>query len=92
MKYKCTKIVKIEATLDSSEAVMFTKGGLHKITICNDDETPYGINFCDFDKIEFSVQLDRDDQGRFDFITSSIAHPNKQTEFEMKLQKETDAG
>jgi hypothetical protein len=73
MKYKITKKLLIDATLDSSEMVMFTKGGKHSVsvkkTIYDDDEDTIGkIDFNSFDEILFSVQMERSEQNRFDFI------------------------
>jgi hypothetical protein len=54
----------IELTLDSSEAIMFNKGGKHKIDLVTDLlEQP-------FDSIEVSIQLERDQQARHDWIQS----------------------
>lgn len=67
MQFKTSKFLFIDFTLDSSEAVMFSKGGKHSLNInpsLFDD---------DFDKIEISVQMERNQQGRFDFITNSAA-------------------
>lgn len=54
----------IDLALDSSETIMFTKGGKHKTSISSDilpdPEDGY--------EIEISVQMQRDHQGRFDFI------------------------
>ena len=53
---------------------MFTKGGMHKINLDGD-------NFCTENienyEIEITVQMQRDDQGRFDFINSE-AEKHKQ--------------
>lgn len=76
MKYKIKKKITVECTLDSSEAIMFTQGGKHTCVIpvnsilkeiqdqSFDDEKPVET------QLEFTIQLQRSEQGRFDFITA----------------------
>ncbi len=69
MKYTIKRKIFLDATLDSSEMVMFTKGGKHKIElplnalILGDDDS-------DLYELEISVQMERSEQARFDFVTS----------------------
>jgi hypothetical protein len=73
MKWQITKKIIFDFTLDSSEAIMFTKGGRHeKVFIkenCYDDEDRFFPNISEFDEIIIRFQLERNDKGRFDFIT-----------------------
>jgi hypothetical protein len=82
MKYKIKKKVTIDLTLDSSETLMLTKGGKHTMTIphgvlalfsdrqdYDDDDNPYENVYCD---VEISVQMERNEQGRFNFITGVV--------------------
>jgi len=76
MKYTKTKVLRIDLTLDSSEMVMFTKGGKHEISFKqdydpereNDDGWLFHQLKEDWDEIKFTVQLERNQQGRFDFV------------------------
>jgi len=54
----------IDLTLDSSETIMFTKGGKHKTSITSDMLPDSDEGY----EIEISVQMQRDHQGRFDFM------------------------
>jgi hypothetical protein len=65
MKAKVSKKIFVDLTLDSSEAVMFTKGGKHKIEM-NFSEINEGDEDC---LVEISIQLERNEQGRFDHVT-----------------------
>lgn len=81
MKANITKKIMLDLTLDSSETIMFTKGGKHKIEInpeClifdnTEDASDYDADEGEFIKkkciIEISVQMDRSDKDRYDFIT-----------------------
>ena len=78
MKYELTKKLTINCTLDSSEAIMFTKGGQHSIVIkqaagYSDDEDQH-IRFDFYDTIEVTFQMEKSQQGRFDHITSEAAN------------------
>lgn len=72
MKLSITKKITLDLTLDSSEAIMFTQGGKHKINLKTDDDY-HNYNFNDYDDVEITVQMARNDQGRFDFITKEAA-------------------
>lgn len=72
MKLSIKKKITFDLTLDSSEAIMFTQGGKHKINLKTDDDY-HNYNLNDYDEVEFSVQLARNEQGRFDFITGEAA-------------------
>ena len=65
MKASVYKKIFLDLTLDSSEAVMFTKGGKHKVEL-DFSEISDGDENC---KVEISVQLARNEQGRFDHVT-----------------------
>jgi len=62
MKVKIHKTITYHTTLDSSEMIMFQKGGQHKVKIEPNDLSSY-------DEVIITVQLDRNEQDRFDFIT-----------------------
>lgn len=62
-------VVDLDLTLDSSEAIMFTKGGRHKINIDLSELFYDDVPLCDYE-VNISIQLERNQQGRFDFITS----------------------
>lgn len=69
MKSNVTKKITLELTLDSSEMVMFTRGGKHTTKIMGSKLIPG----CKEDvEIEISIQMDRKEQGRFDFIAGSV--------------------
>lgn len=60
MKTKITRKVFVELTLDSSEMIMFTKGGKHKVEVpCEDLDATNG------DIIEISIQLANESYERF---------------------------
>ena len=78
MKHKLNKILHIECTLDSSEAIMFTKGGKHSLRLepkrydpeDGDDDGYIRLNLDSFDIIDISFQIERDHQSRFDSLTT----------------------
>ncbi len=90
MKTKISRKIILELTLDSSEAIMFTKGGQHTTTISSrtffldppfsNDEKSDNLEIKE-DSIEISIQLERNEQGRFDFINSE-ANKHKEREYE----------
>lgn len=69
MKYNISKKIILDITLDSSEALMFTKGGRHTIALNSSslriNDSDDDIDHCD---LEINVQLERNEQGRFDFV------------------------
>lgn len=71
MKANWKKKLVIDLTLDSSEAIMFNQGGMHKIAL--DPEIFLGLD--EEDSIEISVQMSRNEQGRFDFIVGESMKP-----------------
>jgi hypothetical protein len=71
MQSKIIKKVFLNLTLDSSEMIMFNQGGQHKITF-----NPKLISDFDYDELEITVQMERDSQGRFEFITSEASKCN----------------
>lgn len=80
MKYTTIKTLTIELTLDSSEAIMFMKGGLHKVIIPkvgydHDDKELPDIRDCD--NITITVQIDKNQQPRFDWLKGE-AQSNKE--------------
>ncbi len=71
MKHTLKKILVINCTLDSSETIMFTKGGQHTIELCDfNEQEDDRIDFHSFDSIKISFQMEKDQQARFDHITS----------------------
>jgi hypothetical protein len=81
MKYSLTRSLKIECTLDSSEAIMFTKGGQHSIFIKKSDisdDNEEDLDFDDYDVVEVTFQLEKSQQGRFDFINSEASAHREQ--------------
>lgn len=70
MKYEIKKKILIDMTLDSSEAIMFNQGGKHEICLSADTLDDLDWENC---AIEISIQMERNSQGRFDFITSEAA-------------------
>lgn len=66
MKCEVKRKIILNITLDSSEAVMFTKGGSHKVVM------PFDDVFCEYDsgsQIEMNVQLEKSEQFRFNHVT-----------------------
>lgn len=65
MKLNKTTQLTLAATLDSSEAVMFNKGGMHTFSIKPDD-----LKGADqFSSITLSFQIERKEHERYNFIT-----------------------
>ncbi len=64
----------IDLTLDSSETLMLTKGGKHTMTIPRgmlallSDTQDKNIYY----DVEVSVQMERSEQGRFNFVTGAV--------------------
>lgn len=72
MKCSLSKKLSIKVTLDSSEAVMFNQGGLHKVQL------PPVFKYENFDEIEVSVQIERNAQTRHNFILNeALAHKQR---------------
>ncbi len=81
MKYKIKKRIEICSNLDSSEMVMFTKGGRHQISVDWNllekimreyipDSVDHKSEYVETEtELIFSVQMARDQQGRFEFVT-----------------------
>ena len=69
MKQKISNKVCIEFTLDSSEALMFTKGGKHKVNLKGDELTQFVERLENADEVEISMQMDRFEQTRYDHVT-----------------------
>jgi hypothetical protein len=96
MKYNISKIIKLNLTLNSSEAIMFTKGGRHDIEIPKElinalieqsnpisyrDDITGNKEHLSLDTEYFlTIQMERNAQGRFDFITGEAASHKKQNE------------
>jgi len=77
MKLKREVTLQIKLTLDSSELVMFNKGGMHKIEL--DEETIARIDIAD--KVEISVQLEKSEQSRFDHVHGEAMKHRAQFDF-----------
>ena len=72
MKCQTKCIIEIAFTLDSSEMLMFTKGGKHSFEVSHvllDEISEISI---ENKKVIISVQMERNQQDRFDFVTN---HP-----------------
>jgi hypothetical protein len=81
MKYNIKKKIYLDMTLDSSELVMFNKGGKFKVEISSDILAAQ-IGYDDEGKlsryvpVELSVQIDPAEKYRFNFVTDN-KHVNK---------------
>lgn len=70
MKHKITRKIFLELFVDSSEAIMFMKGGKHNISL------DIGELMDPFDShkheilLDIAIQIDREQKSKFDFITS----------------------
>jgi hypothetical protein len=62
MRIETERKLTVKLFIDSSEAIMFEKGGYQKAELSPDV-------FKDVDKIEVLFQIDPQTRGRFDFIT-----------------------
>jgi hypothetical protein len=79
MKHSFKKILQIECTLDSSEAIMFTKGGKHSLKLMPyDQDEDEHLNLDSYNIIEISFQMDKSDMPRFDFVTSEAKKHREQ--------------
>lgn len=67
MKADIKKKVTIDVTMDSSEAVMFTQGGKHTVEI-----SPSLLKDLGNVTLEITVQLERNEQGRFNNVCGRI--------------------
>lgn len=73
MQYSIKTKLCLDFTLDSSEAVMFSKGGKQTVLLrtvdfdddCDEKEIP---DLRDFDDIEVTFQIEKSQFGRFDFV------------------------
>lgn len=82
----------VDLTLDSSETIMFTKGGKHKINLNakdlifndgNDFDFEEGEDVKRYAEIEISIQMDGSDKARYDFINEE-AKKHRQRADEIK--------
>jgi len=71
MKHNIKKIYRIEMLMNPSEAVIFTKGGLHHIKIPLEKRENLNL----FDEIMVTVQLE--DVQKFNFVTKSFTAPKE---------------
>lgn len=84
MKYQIKKKIIVDCTLDSSEAIMFTKGGKHTVNM--DYKNLFFGDIDDYNiELEISFQMDRKDQSRFDFINNSAQEAIDRRNNENKL-------
>lgn len=74
MRIASVRSIDLNLTIDSSELVMFNQGGRHTLDITH--ELPENIE--DFDKVQISIQLDRDEQGRFNHVFGEAQKHRKQ--------------
>lgn len=68
MRYKLSKKIIIDLTLDSSETIMFNKGGMHKINIPSLNDVITETDLEGACSVEITVQMQGDHQERFNFI------------------------
>ena len=79
MKYNIKKKVTLNLTLDSSEMIMFTKGGRHNVEIDPLDLFTHENDLHNFE-FEITVQMERSELGRFEFITGEAEkHKERQS-------------
>lgn len=94
MKFEVEKKITLKTTMDSSELVMFNKGGAHKIKLNLKDLFPDLI--CTSNpEVEIQVQLEKSEQYRFNHVNKPVtAHMTEermlqsQKEFKKELDKE----
>jgi len=100
MKYNRTKKIIIDCTLDSSEAIMFNKGGKHSIKMDSDffkftkyhrsyDSDGEEDDFADNCEVEITFQIDKKDTSRFDFITGEACKHKERVKEEENETKQT---
>lgn len=77
MKTNISRDLRLDFTIDSSETVMFNQGGKHTLDF-KELINRYDINFSEYDKIEISFQMQRDQMSRFGFINSEAEKHRKQ--------------
>lgn len=65
MEHRIRKILYIDTTLNSSESLIFTKGGKNSVKISLTDEDLEDIG-C-YNEIYFTVQMEKSEQHRYDF-------------------------
>jgi len=83
MKCESKKTMELYLTLDSSETLMFTKGGKHTFTLSlqmlsdlSDMWMKSNVLLYDDElenlksNVNITIQMERDEQGRFDFVTN----------------------
>ncbi len=95
MKKNVKRIVTVNLTLDSSEMIMFTKGGIHKIKMNLHDIFPDRFN-SEYDEDEsdpnddfiITVQMESVDLNRYNFISGEACrHKQRTLEEEKKFDK-----
>lgn len=62
MKHNAKRKLFLDLTLDSSEAVMFSQGGKHKMEMCPEI-------FENIDLVEISFQIEKREQARYDHVS-----------------------
>jgi hypothetical protein len=77
VKIKKKKELYFDLTLDSSETTMFNQGGKHSLDF-KEVLSEEDIDLDEYDKIEISFQLERNEQGRFNFINNEAARHRKE--------------
>jgi hypothetical protein len=68
MKYRITKKVTLDLSIDASEAIMFMKGGKHTAQLSASKLT-FKDSEDELIDVEINVQLERKDHQKFDWIT-----------------------
>jgi len=84
MKSKISRKIIVDITLDSSETIMFSKGGQHKISL-NPDILKFENDIgYDGSEVEITFQMERTQQERFYFIQSEALKHKERVENETK--------
>lgn len=81
MKHKITRKIFLDLLVDSSEAIMFMKGGKHNISLdIVELIDPFDLKKNDI-LLDVSIQIDKEQKNRFDFITSeAMRHKDRENE------------
>jgi hypothetical protein len=82
MKYNKKNKLTIAFTLDSSEAIMFHKGGLQKVNLSRDDLSDQ------YDEIEVTFQIKKEQMDRHNFVVGEAEkHLNNLTDEEIEARR-----
>lgn len=82
MKKSMTRLLTIDLVMDSSEAILFNKGGKQNIALKGLGGEPSGnfddLNFDFFDQVVVTVQMG--EQARFNWVTGEAAKAHRRRE------------